>query len=61
MDMNQPQLRTDLYQNVVDQMRASDVSGQDIGRQVILPATHIGSQRDMHSRLVYDSVIFQVF
>ena len=48
--MNQTKLRTDLYQNVVDHMRRSDVSGQDIGRQVILPATHIGSPIDMHSR-----------
>ena len=54
--MDQAHLRTDLYQNVVDQIRASDVSGEDIGRQIILPATHIGSPRDMHSRLVEDHI-----
>ena len=50
VEMNQRQLRIDLYKNVVDHVGSSDVTIQDIGRKVILPATHIGSPRDMLSR-----------
>ena len=50
VEMNQRQLRMDLYKNVVDHVGSSDVTIQDIGRKVILPATHIGSPRDMLSR-----------
>ena len=46
-EMNQEQLRTEVYQNIVDNMTNVDV-GQ-IGRNVILPATHIGSPRQMHA------------
>ena len=50
LEMNQRQLRMDLYTNVVDHVGQSDVRIQDIGRKVILPATHIGSPRDMQAR-----------
>ena len=50
LEMNQAKLRTDLYQNIVDHMRDADVEQNQLGRHVILPATHIGSPRDMHSR-----------
>ena len=52
VEMNQRQLRMELYKNVVDHMGQSDVNKQEIGRKVILPATHIGSPRDMRSRYV---------
>jgi hypothetical protein len=50
VEMNQAKLRSDLYQNIADHMMQADVDGNKIGRQVILPASHIGSPRDMHSR-----------
>ena len=48
IEMNQAQLRTDLYQNIADHIMETDAN--KIGRLVILPATHIGSQRDMHAQ-----------
>ena len=50
VETNQPKLRGDLYQNIVDHLMQADVDGKQLGKQVILPATHIGSPRDMHSR-----------
>ena len=46
--MNQAQLRSDLYQNIADHTMQADVD--KLGRSVILPATHIGSPRDMHAQ-----------
>ena len=48
--MNQAKLRTDVYQNIADHMMQTDVDTSRIGRQIILPATHIGSPRDLHAR-----------
>ena len=50
VEMNQAKLRADVYQNIVDHMRQADVEENNLGRQIILPATHIGSPRDMHAR-----------
>ena len=50
IEMNQKQLRSDVYQNVFDHMLSSDVDRNEIGKQIILPATHPGSPRDMHAR-----------
>ena len=50
VEMNQAKLRTDLYQNIVDNMRSADVDSNQLGRSIILPATHMGSPRDMHRR-----------
>ena len=50
VEMNQKQLRSDLYQNVVDQLLSSDANSSEIGKQIILPASHPGSPRDMHAR-----------
>ena len=41
VEMNQKQLRADLYQNIADTLLESDVD--KVGRSVILPASHIGS------------------
>ena len=43
VEMNQKQLRSDLYQNVVDQLLSSDADSSEIGKQIILPASHPGS------------------
>ena len=45
--MNQKQLRADVYQNIADHVD-QDVNG--LGRSIILPATYIGSPRDLHAR-----------
>ena len=50
VEMNQTKLRSDLYQNVADHMLRADVDGKELGRQVLLPATHSRSPRDMHSK-----------
>ena len=50
IEMNQEKLRSDLYQNVVDQLQGGDVDKNELGKQIILPATHPGSPRDMHAR-----------
>ena len=49
-EMNQAKLRTEIYQNIVDNMNSADVDKNDLGRKIILPATHVGSPRDMHAR-----------
>ena len=43
---HQSQLRMHTYQGVVDQIRAGDGDLNDVGRQVILPSSYIGSPRD---------------
>ena len=48
VEMNQKQLRADVYQNIADHVDQEDVHG--LGRSIILPATHIGSPRDLHAR-----------
>ena len=48
VEMNQKELRSDIYQNIADHMTSADVDR--LGRSVILPASHIGSPRDMHSQ-----------
>ena len=48
--MNQDKLRADLYKNVVDHLLASYVGVDDIGKQIILPATHPDSPRDMNAK-----------
>ena len=49
IEMNQEKLRSDLYQNVVDQLQGGDVDKNELGKQIILPATHPGSPRAMHA------------
>lgn len=50
VEKNQAKLRTEVYRNIVDNMTGADVDASKIGRQIILPTTHIGSPRDLHSR-----------
>jgi len=42
---NQKHLRADLYQGVVDWIRAGDGDVRDLGQRVILPASYIGGDR----------------
>ena len=50
MEMNQDKLHADVYKNVVDHLLAADVEVDDIGKQIILPATHPGLPRDMNAK-----------
>ena len=50
VEMNQAKLRADVYQNIVDNMGDADVDSNKLGRQIILPASHPGSPRDLHFR-----------
>ena len=40
----------EVYQNIVNHLLRSDVDRDKIGKHIILPASHPGSRRDMHSR-----------
>ena len=47
---NQDELRADLYKNLVDTVKSSDAGPVACGKQIVLPASHIGGPRDMHNR-----------
>ena len=51
---NQPQLRAELYRNVMDALTEHDRLEEPnqllIGRRILLPPSHTGSPRDMHRR-----------
>ena len=50
LEMNQDKLRSEVYKNVADHISRNDVEKKDLGKQIILPASHIGSPRYMHAR-----------
>ncbi|KAL5705496.1 DNA helicase [Ranunculus cassubicifolius] len=52
---NQVKLRAELYQGLQDSIANSETCASNIGRRVILPASYIGSPRDMHERY-YDAM-----
>ena len=51
---HQGALRADLYNNVYDAVHAHDAAGASgdpaVGQHIILPASHLGTPRDMHSQ-----------
>lgn len=47
---NQANIRADLYNNVFDAINSIDSARGSIGRQIILPPSFMGSNRDMHRR-----------
>ena len=53
--MNQSRLRTDLYNGLADAMLRQDVDTAAIGRRVVLPSSHTGSDRYMQ-QLFQDSM-----
>ena len=50
VEMNQDKLRANVYKNVVDHFLVAGVEVDDIDKQIILPATHPGSPRDMNTK-----------
>ena len=47
---NQDKIRSELYQGIWDAIFHGDNNARRVGRKVILPATFIGSPRDMFQR-----------
>src|SRR5688500_16972703 len=53
--LNQDKIRAECYQNVHDAVHVGDLNAGDLGKRIILPATHIGSPRYMYN-LFHDSM-----
>ncbi|KAL5723911.1 DNA helicase [Ranunculus cassubicifolius] len=58
---NQVRLRAELYQGLQDSVANGETCASNIGRRVILPASYIGSPRDMHERYYDAMAIVQKF
>ncbi|XP_022041580.1 uncharacterized protein LOC110944175 [Helianthus annuus] len=51
-ERNQPRIRAELYQGIVDCVNAGDAHPTTIGRRIVLPASFIGGPRDMRRRFL---------
>ncbi|KAL5729947.1 DNA helicase [Ranunculus cassubicifolius] len=58
---NQVKLRAELYQGLQDSIANGETCASNIGRRVILPASYIGSPRDMHERYYDAMAVVQKF
>ncbi|XP_075512261.1 uncharacterized protein LOC142547728 [Primulina tabacum] len=47
---NQAEMRSELYQGIVDSIINGETKGNEIGRRIVLPASFIGGPRDMRRR-----------
>ncbi|XP_073300590.1 uncharacterized protein [Primulina huaijiensis] len=47
---NQAEMRSELYQGIVDSIINGETKGNEIGRKIVLPASFIGGPRDMRRR-----------
>ena len=52
---NQDRLRADVYNGVADAFARGDLDAQHLGRRIILPSSHTGSERNMQQRY-YDAM-----
>ena len=58
---NQDKIRAECYQNVCDALSQSDFQADDVGKQIILPVTHIGSPHYMCNLFHESMTMVQVF
>ncbi|KAL5579704.1 hypothetical protein UlMin_012146 [Ulmus minor] len=58
---NQAEIRAELYQGIIDSIHIGENQGSKVGKRIILPATFIGSPRDMRKRYMDAMVLVQVF
>ena len=58
---NQTQIRSELYQGIVDSVNEGNKNATSIGRRVILPASFIGGPRDMRCRYLNAMTLVQKY
>ncbi|KAL5558339.1 hypothetical protein UlMin_034550 [Ulmus minor] len=58
---NQAEIRAELYQGIIDSIHIGENQGSKVGKRIILPATFIGSPRDMRKRYMDAMALVQVF
>ena len=54
----QAQLRTEIYQGIVDSISSGESSSSSIGKRIFLPASFIGGPRDMRRRYMDTITLF---
>ena len=57
----QKEIRAELYQGIVDSVTNGENQGSNVGRRIILPASFIGSPRDMRKRYLDAMTLVQRF
>nr|XP_027108912.1 uncharacterized protein LOC113728748 [Coffea arabica] len=55
----QRQIRTDVYQGILDSIANGETSGSNVGRRIYLPASFIGGPRDMKRRYMDTMTLVQ--
>ncbi|KAL5550911.1 hypothetical protein UlMin_001087 [Ulmus minor] len=58
---NQAEIHAELYQGIIDSIHIGENQGSKVGKRIILPATFIGSPRDMCKRYMDAMALIQVF
>ena len=51
-ERNQANIRSDLYQGIVDCIDAGEAQAKKVGQRIVLPASFIGGPRDMRRRFL---------
>ncbi|XP_073302966.1 uncharacterized protein [Primulina huaijiensis] len=58
---NQSEIRSEMYQGIVDSVVNGETRGSEIGHRVVLPASFIGGPRDMHKRYLDAIALVRAF
>ncbi|XP_073301543.1 uncharacterized protein [Primulina huaijiensis] len=58
---NQAEMRSDLYQGIVDSVFRGETRGSEVGQRIVLPGSFIGGPRDMHRRYLDAIALVRVF
>ena len=58
---HQPQIRADLYQGLVDSIAVGEMRASAVGKRIVLPGTHQGSNRDMKRRQMDAMALVQTY
>ncbi|XP_073138923.1 uncharacterized protein [Henckelia pumila] len=58
---NQAEMRSELYQGIVDSVVAGESRGSEVGRRIVLPASFIGGPHDMRRRYLDAIALVRTF
>ncbi|XP_075482805.1 uncharacterized protein LOC142523050 [Primulina tabacum] len=58
---NQTEIRSEMYQGIVDSVVGGETRGSEIGHRIVLPTSFIGGPRDMRKRYLDDIALVKAF
>lgn len=58
---NQAEIRSGMYQGIVDNVIGGETRGSEIGHRIVLPSSFIGGPRDMRKRYLDDIALVRSF